>query len=163
MMVYAQADMFLETIPHYRILLHKYPFHTDGSTGWCGPSNGPHEQRLNELTATCSNPSGVRTGVFIPHHHHHLDHHHVSTTSQGSNCQGTGQPFLPDLVCKEWEEADAPRGTAVHQSGGGQLVITLNTGTAPNKQASGDIQTARQVQTHPSDACPRPGVNYLSP
>lgn len=68
----------------------------------------------------------------------------MSKTSRGSNYQGAGQPSLPDLVCKEEEEeADTPRGTSVHQSGVGQLVIALNIGTTQS-QASGDDPRRRR-------------------
>lgn len=50
---------------------------------------------------------------------------------RGQSTRAHGSPSLPDLVYKEEEEeADTPRGTSVYQSGGGQLVITLNIETA---------------------------------
>lgn len=82
-----QKKKSLESFPLRHILVSLNALHTDGSTGCCRPCNCKHKQ---QLTATCSNCSHVRMGVLQP------SHYHMSKTSQGSNCQGTEQPFPPE-------------------------------------------------------------------
>ena len=119
-----------------RVLLHKYALHTDGSTGWWGASNGLHELHLNELNATCLTPLGM--GVLSPHYH-------VSKTSEGSNYQGTGQPLLPDLVCKG-RRRQTPQGEPLCTIWGRPAGIRTKHRNSPTASIS------RQDQTHAFEA-----------